>query len=60
MSDGDLLQFVDTNVLIYAHDQSAGEKHNRARQLLIVWSEDLNPGQRYDQVIVSNPSAPAT
>jgi predicted nucleic acid-binding protein len=26
--------FVDTNILIYAHDQSAGEKHNRARQLI--------------------------
>jgi predicted nucleic acid-binding protein len=26
--------FVDTNILIYAHDRSAGEKHNRARQLI--------------------------
>jgi predicted nucleic acid-binding protein len=26
--------FVDTNVLIYAHDRSAGLKHERARQLL--------------------------
>jgi predicted nucleic acid-binding protein len=131
MRDADRLQFVDTNVLIYAHDQSAGEKHKRAKQLLaelwenqtgclsiqilqefyvnvtqkiarplkpdvasqiisdlavwqihqpgvgdvldammlasaaalgckIVWSEDLNPGQPYDQVIVSNPFAPAT
>ncbi len=34
MSAADDLQFVDTNVLIYAHDQSAGEKHIRARQLL--------------------------
>ena len=34
MSDADTLQFVDTNVLIYAHDQSAGEKHKRAKQLL--------------------------
>jgi predicted nucleic acid-binding protein len=145
MRDADRLQFVDTNVLIYAHDQSAGEKHKRAKQLLaelwenqtgclsiqilqefyvnvtqkiarplkpdvasqiisdlavwqihqpgvgdvldairlqsryqlafwdammlasaaalgckIVWSEDLNPGQPYDQVMVSNPFAPAT
>jgi len=26
--------FVDTNILIYAHDRSAGVKHDRARQLL--------------------------
>jgi predicted nucleic acid-binding protein len=30
-------QFVDTNILVYAHDVSAGGKHVRARQLL----EDL-------------------
>jgi len=34
MSDVDILQFVDTNVLIYAHDSSAGVKHERARTLL--------------------------
>jgi len=33
-------QFVDTNVLIYAHDQSAGEKHLRARALLAdLWND---------------------
>jgi predicted nucleic acid-binding protein len=26
--------FVDTNVLMYAHDTSAGEKHQRARRLV--------------------------
>ena len=26
--------FVDTNILIYAHDRSAGTKHDRARQLI--------------------------
>jgi predicted nucleic acid-binding protein len=26
--------FVDTNILIYAHDRSAGTKHERARQLI--------------------------
>jgi len=26
--------FVDTNVLVYAHDRSAGEKHDRARTLV--------------------------
>lgn len=34
--------FVDTNILVYAHDRSAGVKHQRARQLI----EDLwNSGQ---------------
>jgi len=140
MNAAEPLQFVDTNVLVYAHDHSAGDKHRLARELLadlwanqtgcvsiqilqefyvtitqkvarpmrpaaasqiisdlgvwrvhqptvddilaaiqfqgrhqlafwdammlasavaldcrIVWSEDLNPGQRYDQVVVSNP-----
>jgi len=27
-------QFVDTNILIYAHDLSAGHKHTRARDLV--------------------------
>jgi len=26
--------FVDTNILVYAHDRSAGVKHQRARQLI--------------------------
>ena len=26
--------FVDTNVLVYAHDVTAGDKHNRARSLV--------------------------
>jgi predicted nucleic acid-binding protein len=30
-------EFVDSNILVYAHDASAGEKHIRARQLI----EDL-------------------
>ena len=34
------LQFVDTNVLIYAHDRSAGEKHVQAVRLLQrLWRE---------------------
>ena len=28
------LEFVDTNILIYAHDRSAGQKHIRAKELL--------------------------
>ena len=27
-------QFVDTNVLVYAHDMTAGDKHTRARALV--------------------------
>jgi predicted nucleic acid-binding protein len=27
-------QFVDTNILIYAHDVTAGDKHSRARALV--------------------------
>lgn len=34
MSVEDELQFVDTNVLVYAHDVSAGDKHARARSLI--------------------------
>ena len=34
MSEARSLQFVDTNVLIYAHDISAGRKHSRAKELL--------------------------
>jgi len=34
MSEPSNLQFVDTNVLIYAHDLSAAAKHIRARDLL--------------------------
>lgn len=33
-------QFIDTNVLVYAHDTSAGDKHRRAKQLLAeLWND---------------------
>jgi predicted nucleic acid-binding protein len=35
MSEPRSLQFVDTNILIYAHDISAGEKHIRAKELML-------------------------
>lgn len=35
MSDELGLQFVDTNVLVYAHDASAGKKHHIAKNLLL-------------------------
>lgn len=28
-------QFVDTNILVYAYDESAGEKHEKARAILV-------------------------
>jgi len=34
MSEASNLQFVDTNILIYAHDLSSGQKHTRARGLI--------------------------
>jgi len=42
MSEPKDLQFVDTNVLIYAHDTTAGEKNSRARQLITdLWESGL-------------------
>jgi predicted nucleic acid-binding protein len=34
MSDDSAYQFLDTNVLVYAHDKSAGEKHEQAKTLI--------------------------
>ena len=34
MSEPSDLQFVDTNILVYAHDTSAGKKHIRATELI--------------------------
>ncbi len=34
MSDEPVLEFVDTNILVYAHDRSAGRKHELARELV--------------------------
>jgi predicted nucleic acid-binding protein len=42
MSETRPLQFVDTNILIYAHDVSAGQKQIRARKLLEdLWQSEL-------------------
>jgi predicted nucleic acid-binding protein len=42
MSERRDLQFVDTNVLIYAHDISAGDKRSRARDLIAgLWDSGL-------------------
>ena len=36
------VEFVDTNVLLYAHDGGAGKKHSKAIQLLTRLSDDSN------------------
>ena len=42
MNETDARQFVDTNVLIYAHDVSAGDKHLRAEALIMdLWQSRL-------------------
>ena len=50
MSDDAPLEFTDTNVLIYAHDSSAGAKHERAHALVAgLW--DSNNGCLSMQVL---------
>lgn len=40
MNEGDQRVFIDTNILIYAHDRSAAAKHERARDLLrALWDQ---------------------
>ena len=35
------LQFVDTNIVVYAHDNSAGRKHELAKELMIdLWRSE--------------------
>lgn len=35
------LHFVDTNILLYAHDRDAGARHERARDLLVeLWNDE--------------------
>ena len=41
MIDRDARQFVDTNILVYAHDRSAGDKHMRAKELIgALWASE--------------------
>lgn len=42
MSDEDIPEFVDTNVLLYAYDSSAGSRHDRAAKLV----GELGAGRR--------------
>jgi len=42
MSANEGLQFVDTNILVYAHDRSAGSKHEQALELIEwLWENHL-------------------
>jgi predicted nucleic acid-binding protein len=34
MSDNPSFEFVDTNILVYAHDRSSGEKNHKAQDLI--------------------------
>lgn len=52
--------FVDTNILIYAHDKDAGAKHRVAATAsqagaVKLLSEDLNHGQIVEGVLIHNP-----
>ena len=44
-------EFVDTNILIYAHDRSAGPKHDRASDLVVRLTED-GSGALSTQVLI--------
>lgn len=42
MKDKTSLQFVDSNILVYAYDLAQGEKHDRAKELLLsLWESEL-------------------
>lgn len=42
MSDKPVLQFVDSNILVYAYDLAQGEKHEQAKALLLsLWESGL-------------------
>ena len=42
--------FVDTNILVYAYDADAGEKH-----AAVVLTEDLNHGQNIEGIRIQSP-----
>ena len=65
MSEPNSLQFLDTNILIYAHDCSAGDKHIRAKELVReLWQSGegcLTPGlQEFYVNVTKKVSKPLT
>ncbi len=39
---GKSYRFVDTNILVYAHDRSAGQKHEKAKAILqSLWASQM-------------------
>jgi predicted nucleic acid-binding protein len=59
--------FLDTNILVYAYDTSAGEKQITAKERVkdggasTILSEDLSDKQKIQRVLIENPfSAPST
>lgn len=65
MNDNLRRQFVDTNVLVYAHDTSAGIKHEKARDLILsLWDSrqgciSLQVLQEFYVTIVQKVAKPA-
>jgi predicted nucleic acid-binding protein len=42
MNDEPILQFVDTNILVYAYDLTQGEKNEKAKELMLsLWESGL-------------------
>jgi len=66
MSDVSPLQFVETNILIYAHDRSAGPKHLRAKALIQeIWESgsgclSLQVAQVFDVHVTRKVAQPLT
>lgn len=53
--------FVDTNIVVYAHDRTSGEKYKIAKEIFeklwaeVLLTEDLQNGQVIDSVKIVNP-----
>jgi predicted nucleic acid-binding protein len=45
--------FLESNIVVYAYDSSAGEKRSQA--LSLTWSEDFAAGRRYHRIKIRNP-----
>jgi predicted nucleic acid-binding protein len=52
------LEFIDTNILVYAHDGGAGLKHKEAEALIARLSRDAS-GALSIQILVERPISPS-